>query len=189
MESRLRPQQEPVNQLVGRNPHPARHEPVHRIRLVARAGHQAVVGRVHAGRAVALENENVERVESLEILVAGRVVDLDRQQPALGGLRIHIRKALEILRFGEFAEGGEPVRLDLAFLRPQRRWTDERAARESRAELQRRAAGETHRNPRLSDRTARPTHDSRRLCLFFVPPQKHARNEKGRDEPGLPESR
>ena len=111
-EARLRAQQEAVGQLVRGIAHRAREQAVDRIGLVAVAAHQGVERRRHARRAVALLGKNVQRVERVEVLVAARVGDLQRQQAALRRVGIDIGEALEIRRQREIAERGEAVRFD-----------------------------------------------------------------------------
>ena len=56
--------------------HGARDEAIQRRGLVAGAAHQRVVDRIHAGGAVAFQHEMVQRVEGVEILVGGNLLDL-----------------------------------------------------------------------------------------------------------------
>ena len=62
-------QQKAIAALVGGGAHGARDEPVERVRLVGITAHQAVERGRNAGRAVAGEVEDVQRVEREEILV------------------------------------------------------------------------------------------------------------------------
>ncbi len=66
------PQQEAVGEPVGREPHRPGHEPVEGVGLVERAGHQRVEDEPHAGRAVAAQDVDVQRVEGREVLVERR---------------------------------------------------------------------------------------------------------------------
>ena len=68
-----RPDEELIDQAVGRAAHFLRGKPVHGVRLVAGADHQRREGQLHALRGVALEDEAVERIEGEEILVVEAV--------------------------------------------------------------------------------------------------------------------
>ena len=57
------PQKETIGQPVGRYLHPARSKPVHGIRLVIGARHQACEGELHPLGSIALENKTIEGVE------------------------------------------------------------------------------------------------------------------------------
>ncbi len=111
--ARLGPEQEAVAELVRGIAHRAGEQPVDRVRLVAVAGHQRVEGRRHARRAVALLGIDVHGVERVEVLVAGRRRDLERQHAAFRSVRIHIGEVLEVRRQREIPERGEAVRLDV----------------------------------------------------------------------------
>ena len=84
VETRPAPQQEAVGELVGRDADAARQEAIERFRLVGTPTHQGVEGGVHAGRAIALEGVDVERVEGVEILVPGLGPQLHHQGPPFG---------------------------------------------------------------------------------------------------------
>ena len=96
VEPRFGTQQEAVGELVGRPAHLMGEEAVEPVRVVAGTGHQAVEGRVHAGRAVALEDEDVERVEGVEVLVAGAALDLECERAALRRRRIDVAEVPEV---------------------------------------------------------------------------------------------
>ena len=139
-EARLRTQPETVVELVARHPHRLREQAVDRIRLVAVGRHQRVEGRRHAGRAVALPGVDIERVEGVEVLVAARSRDLQRQQAAGRRLRVHIGEIREVRRQGEIAEGRQAMGLDRVVGEGGKRAGDERRKRSARARLQRRPA-------------------------------------------------
>src|SRR5437899_13071371 len=65
------PQQKTISEPVGRYLHRARSEAVQRVGFVLGARHQAREGQLHTLRAVALEDEDVERSEGEKILIEG----------------------------------------------------------------------------------------------------------------------
>ena len=99
-EARLGSEAETVVELVGRDPDGLGEQTVDRIGLVAVGGHQGVEGGGHAGRAVALPGVDVEGVEGVEVLVAARAGDLQRQQAAGRRLRIDVGEMREVGRAG-----------------------------------------------------------------------------------------
>ena len=117
MEARFRAQGKAVGELVVGDAHALRNEPIERIRLVSRAGHQRVEGAGHAGGAVPAQHEDVEGVERIEVLVAERLLDLDRQRAALRGGGTHVIEMLEVGRIFQLAEARQAVRFGLALLR------------------------------------------------------------------------
>ena len=174
VEARLGAQQEAVGELVGAPAHRTGNEAVDRVRLVAGIGHQAIEGRVHPGRAIALEHVDVEGVVRVEVLVAGRVLDLHRQQPALGRLRVHVAEVGEVRWQLQLAEGREAMALDLLGRAIRRRrescaggaeqtGAQSPSTKSGRAELQGGAAGDGH-SENLRDRGSRD--DSEGLCRF-----------------------
>ena len=113
VEARLGSQHETIGKLVGGDADRLRHKSIHRVRFVGRTGHKRIEGRVHARRAIASERKDVQRVESLEILVSRRVLDLQAEHAALRRLRVHIRVVLEVRRQSEVAECRKPMDLGL----------------------------------------------------------------------------
>ena len=111
-EPRLGPKPEAVVQLVRRDPHGLREQAVDGIGFVAVGGHQRVEGGRHAGRAVALPGIDIERVEGVEVLVAARSGDLQRQQAAGRRLRIDVGEMREVGRQSEIAERRQPMGFD-----------------------------------------------------------------------------
>jgi hypothetical protein len=158
MKTRFGADVEAIGQLVPGNPHLVGDQPVQGGRLVGGARHQRVEGRVHACRAIALEDEDVERVEGLEILVAAGVLDLQRQRaaPRRGG--VHIGEMRKIGGQGEFAEGREPIGLGLALGRDAPASPGEGGERAERggAELDGLAACKAHATSSSEDRDLRP---------------------------------
>ena len=68
-QSRLGPQEKTVAELVGRDAHAARREPVHRVGLVVGASHQRGEGPLHALSRIPFEDVAVERIEGEEVLI------------------------------------------------------------------------------------------------------------------------
>ena len=143
-EARLGTQPEAVVELVGRNPHRLREQAVDGIGFVAVGGHQRVEGGRHAGRAVALPRIDIERVEGVEVLVAARSGDLQRQQAAGRRVRVDVGEMREVRRQGEIAKRRQAMRLDRIVGKRRERAADERRQRPTRAGLQRRPAGQAH---------------------------------------------
>ena len=160
-EARLRAKAEPIVELVARNPHRLCKQPIDRIGLVAVGRHQRVEGRRHAGGAIALPAVDVEGVEGVEILVAARAGDLQRQEPADRRLRIYIGEIGEIGRQGEIAERRQAVGLDGILGECGERSREERRERPARARQQRGPAGESHRHRSLGH--SRALYRARRL--------------------------
>ena len=119
-EARLGPQPEAIVELVGRNPHRLGEQAIDGIGLVAVGRHQRVESGRHAGRAVALPGVDVERVESVEVLVAARSGDLERQQAAGRRVRVDIGEMREVGRQSEVAERRKPVGFDRSRRRARR---------------------------------------------------------------------
>ena len=143
-EARLGTQSEAVVELVRRNPHRLREQAVDGIGFVAVGGHQRVESRRHAGRAVALPRIDVERVEGVEVLVAARSGDLQRQEAAGRRVRVDVGEMREVGRQGEVAKRRQAMRLDRTVGKRGKRAPDERRQRATRAGLQRRPAGQAH---------------------------------------------
>ena len=143
-EARLGAQPEAVVELVGRDAHGLREQAVDGIGFVAIRGHQRVEGGRHAGRAVALPGVDVEGVEGVEVLVAARSGDLQRQQAACRRLRIDIGEMREVGRQSEIAERRQAMRLDGIVGERGKGARDERRQRAARAGFQRRPAGQAH---------------------------------------------
>ena len=143
-EARLGAQPEAVVELVGRNPHGSGEEAVDGIRFVAVGGHQRVEGGRHAGRAVALPAINVERVEGVEVLVAARSGDLQRQQAAGRRVRVDVGKMREVRRQGEIAKRRQAVGFNGIVRKRGKGAPEERRQRAARAGFQRRPAGQAH---------------------------------------------
>ena len=153
-EARLRTQPEAVVQLVGEDAHGLREQTVDGIGFIAVCGHQRVEGGRHAGCAVALPSVDIERVEGVEVLVAARSGDLQRQQAAGRRLGIYVREMREVRRQGELAERRQAMRLDEIVGKRGERARNQRRQRATRAGLQRRPAGQcySHRIVRLMAR-------------------------------------
>ena len=145
-EARLGTQPETVVELVGRDAHRLREQPIDRIRLVAVGGHQRVEGRRHPRRAVALPRIDIERVEGVEVLVAACSRNLQRQQAAGRRLRVHVGEMREVRRQGDIAERRQAVGLDGVVGKRGERSGDERRERPSCAGLQRRSARQYYRH-------------------------------------------
>jgi hypothetical protein len=145
-EARFRAEAETIVELVGRNADRLRELAIDRIGLVAVRGHQCVEGRRHASRAVALPAIDVEGVERVEILVAARAGDLQRQDSGGRRLRIDVSKMREIRRQGEIPERREAVGLDGIVGERGKRAGEKRGQRAASARLQRRPAGEDYRH-------------------------------------------
>jgi len=109
VESRLRPQREPICQLVRRNPHRPRDQAVHCVRLVAGAHHQRREGLIHADRAIPLEDKAVQRVEGKERLIVGARRRNGREHAALRCADIDVIEVLEVRRIFQIAEGRHAV--------------------------------------------------------------------------------
>ena len=135
----------------------ARDEPVERVRLVAarRAIRLSKVA-VHAGRAVALQHVDVQRVEGVEVLVADRLRIWIAQSAALRRVRPDVVEMREVGRVFQVAEDRQAVGFGLArALRESRR-------RGRRARPRRRAAGEDRRGASASSRRPGLARPSRR---------------------------
>ena len=143
-ETGLRAQPKTVVQLVGRNPHRLRKQAVDGIGLVAVGGHQRVEGRRHARRAIAFPAIDIERVESLEILVAARTGDLQGQQAAGRRGRVDVSEMRKVWRQSEIAERRQAVRLDGIVGERGEGAPGERRERSARAGLQRGSSGQCH---------------------------------------------
>ena len=143
-EARLGAEPEAVVELVGRDPHRLREEAVDGIGFVAVGGHQRVEGGRHAGRAVALPAIDVERVEGVEVLVAARSGDLQRQQAAGRRVRVDVGEMREVGRQGEIAERRQAMGFDGIVGESSKRAADERRQHAARAGFQRRPAGQAH---------------------------------------------
>jgi hypothetical protein len=104
VEARLRTQGEAIGQAVGADLDRACDEAVERVRLVERAHHQAVEGKIDPGRAVPAEDVGVERVEGVERLIAEGLDDLRREAAAARGHRVHVIEVREIACVFQLAE-------------------------------------------------------------------------------------
>ena len=111
VESDAWPHQEPVGQAIRGNAHGARGKAVERVRLVGGARHQAAKGELHALRAVALEDEDIERIEGEKVLIKDAVRPDLREGAALGRVRLDIVEMLEARRIFQVAEGRHAVTL------------------------------------------------------------------------------
>ena len=120
VKARLGPHREAIGELVGRNLHRLRGEAIHRVRLVAGARHQRRKGQVHALRALALEDEGVERIEGEEGLIVGATDGIERKQPALRRIRIDVVEMLEVGGIFQVAEHRHAVRSRRRHRRPRR---------------------------------------------------------------------
>ena len=132
VEAGLGPQQEAVGESIGRYPHSARHQPIHRVGLIVRrreegrGGHQGRKRRVDTERAVALEDEDVEGVEGEEVLVElPRRPEL-REQAAFRRVGIDVIEMLETGGIFEIAEDRHAVAF--GFIRSRCRRERARAA-------------------------------------------------------------
>jgi hypothetical protein len=81
------PHQKAVSEPIRGYANRARGEAVEGIRLIGRARHQAGEGELHALRAVALEDEDVERIEGEKVLIEGAARPDLGEQPALWRIR------------------------------------------------------------------------------------------------------
>ena len=141
-EARLGSEAEAVIELVGRNPDGLGEQTVDRIRLVAVGGHQGVESGRHAGRAVALPGIDVEGVEGVEVLVAARAGDLQREQAAGRGLGIDVGEMRKVGRERQIAERRQAMGLGRIVGKRGERAGGERRERGERAGFQRRPAGQ-----------------------------------------------
>ena len=141
VKARLGAHQVAVGLAVGRNAHRARRQPIHAVRLVVRARHQAREGQLHALRGVALEDVAVERIEGEEVLIEHPVRADLREDAAFRGLRIDIVEMGEVARIFEVAEDRDAVAFRLVRrLRRETRRARERAGTDDK----RVAAGDLH---------------------------------------------
>ena len=131
------PHQKAVSEPIRGYANRARGEAVEGIRLIGRARHQAREGELHALRAVALEDEDVERIEGEKVLIEGAARPDLGEQPALWRIRVDIVEMLESRRIFEVAERRHAVALGALLC--QRRPSDRRGER-SRTKEQRFAA-------------------------------------------------
>src|SRR5262249_59119838 len=83
------------------------------------ARHQAREGELHALRAVALEDEDVERIEGEKVLIEDPVRSDLGERAALGRVGVDVVEMLERRRIFEIAERRDAVPLG-TFLRPRR---------------------------------------------------------------------
>jgi hypothetical protein len=91
--------------------HRARSEAVHRVWFVFSARHQAREGELHALRAIAPEDEAVERIEGEEVLIEGPSRSDMGEHAAFRSVWIDVIKMLEIRRIFEITEGRYSVAL------------------------------------------------------------------------------
>ena len=105
------PHEEAVGEPIIRYLHRAGGEAVHGIRLVRGARHQAREGELHALRAIALEDEAVERIEGEKVLIEGAARPDMRKRAALGRIRVHVLEMLEVRRIFEVTERRHAVPL------------------------------------------------------------------------------
>ena len=99
-----RPHQETAGEPIRRYLHGARSQPVQGIGLVRSCRHQACEGELHALRAVALEDEAVERIESVEVLVERPARPDMGEHAALRRIRVDVIEMLEVRGIFEIAE-------------------------------------------------------------------------------------
>src|ERR1700730_10040994 len=111
MEGDPRPQREAIAEPVRRQPHAARCKPIERIRLVLGSAHQARKSELGPLRAIALENEAIEGVESEEVLIERTRGSNMREDTALWRVRVHIIEMLEVCGIFELPEGRHSVML------------------------------------------------------------------------------
>ena len=149
-EARLRAKAEAIVELVGRHSNRLREQAIDRIGLVTVGGHQRVEGRRHAGGAVALPAIDVEGIERVEVLVAARAGDLQRQQAACRRLGVDVSKMRKIGRQSEIPERREAVGLDGIVGDRGERAGQKRGQRAARGRLQRRPAGKDYRHRNAS---------------------------------------
>ncbi len=142
--TRFGSQPETVVELVGRDPDRLREQAVDRIRLIAVGGHQRVEGGRHAGRAIAFPGVDVEGVESVEVLVAARSGNLQRQQATRRRLGIHVGEMREVGRQREISKRRQAVNLHGIVGKRGERAADERRQHPARAGLKSRSAGQCH---------------------------------------------
>src|SRR5215831_8203870 len=81
------------------------------IRLVIGARHQAREGELHALRAVAPEDEDVERIEGEKVLIEGPGGSDLGERAALGRIGVDVVEMLEVGRIFEIAESRTPMAL------------------------------------------------------------------------------
>ena len=111
VEARLLAQKEAIGELVGGNPDLLGDETIEGVGLVAVAGHQRVEDRAHAGRAVSLQNIDVEGIECGRIDVGAAAARLQRDLAALWRLRIDIGEGFEVWRQSQIAEDRQAMSL------------------------------------------------------------------------------
>ena len=109
MKTRLGTQEKTVGQTVRRDGDRARRKSVHRVGLVGGPHHQRREGQLHALRAVALEDERVERVEGEEVLIVLSIGADLREGPALRGVRVDIVEMTKVRRVLQVTEGRHAV--------------------------------------------------------------------------------
>ena len=109
---RLRPDEEPIGEAVGRDPHLCRRPGRTWRRARPRTRHQGGEGQFHALRGVALEDVAVERIEGEEVLVELPAWPDLRKHSALRGVRIDVVEMAEVRRIFEIAESGNAVDFD-----------------------------------------------------------------------------
>src|SRR6266404_1409285 len=118
-------------------PHRARGKPVEGVRLVGRARQQAGEGELHALRAIALEDEDVERIEGEKVLIEGPGGSDLGERAALRRIGVDVVEMLESRRIFEVAERRDAVPFG-ALLRQRR--TSERRSERTGAQCERMAS-------------------------------------------------
>ena len=105
------PQQKTISESVGRYLHRARSEAVQRVWFVLGAHHQAREGELHPLRAIALEDEAVERIEGEKVLIEGPSCPDMGEHAALRGVWTDVIEVLEVGWIFEISEGRHAVAL------------------------------------------------------------------------------
>src|SRR5712691_2613575 len=104
VKSDSRAQQEPVGKAVLGYLNGARGEAIQGVRLIRGAHHQTRESELHSLRAVALQDEAVERIEREDILIENNARPDMREHPALRSVRIDVVEVLEVRRVFEIPE-------------------------------------------------------------------------------------
>jgi hypothetical protein len=107
------PQQKTISEPVGRYSHRARSEAVQRVWFVLGARHEAREGELHALRAIAPEDETVERIEGEKVLIEGPSCPDMGEHAAFRGVWIDIVEMLEVGWIFEISEGRQAVALEV----------------------------------------------------------------------------
>src|SRR5437773_2460389 len=104
MEGDAGPHQKAVVQPIRGYAHRARSEAVQRVWFVLSAYHQACKGELHTLRAIALEDETVERIEGEKVLIEGPSCADMGEHATFRGVWINVIEMLEVRRIFKVAE-------------------------------------------------------------------------------------